>query len=293
MIREQTQRTAGTGPNRAEEIYEKCLKRDPLTAEEAYWLYEQAPLQELALTADRVRRAVVPDLEVVTWQIDRNVNITNVCISGCHFCNFHCKPHQTERAFITTLDEYKEKIERMLALGGDQLLLQGGLHPKLGIDFYEELFSTLKSLYPQVRLHALGAPEVAHIARISGLTTLDTLKRLIAAGLDSLPGAGAEILDPGVRKAISPAKPSVEEWIQVMHEAHCLNLPTSATMMYGHVEHPVSVWTTCCASTTCRPAVPKDITAFWPSSLGFFARRAPNWSGRELQPAFHHWNTFA
>ena len=189
MIREQTQRTAGTGPNRAEEIYEKCLKRDPLTAEEAYWLYEQAPLQELALTADRVRRAVVPDLEVVTWQIDRNVNITNVCISGCHFCNFHCKPHQTERAFITTLDEYKEKIERMLALGGDQLLLQGGLHPKLGIDFYEELFSTLKSLYPQVRLHALGAPEVAHIARISGLTTLDTLKRLIAAGLDSLPGA--------------------------------------------------------------------------------------------------------
>ena len=116
MIREQTQRTAGTGPNRAEEIYEKCLKRDPLTAEEAYWLYEQAPLQELALTADRVRRAVVPDLEVVTWQIDRNVNITNVCISGCHFCNFHCKPHQTERAFITTLDEYKEKIERMLAL---------------------------------------------------------------------------------------------------------------------------------------------------------------------------------
>lgn len=110
MIREQTQRTAGTGPNRAEEIYEKCLKRDPLTAEEAYWLYEQAPLQELALTADRVRRAVVPDLEVVTWQIDRNVNITNVCISGCHFCNFHCKPHQTERAFITTLDEYKERI---------------------------------------------------------------------------------------------------------------------------------------------------------------------------------------
>ncbi|MCQ5065759.1 dehypoxanthine futalosine cyclase, partial [Alistipes putredinis] len=94
---------------------------------------------------------------------------------------------------------------------------------KLRIDFYEELFSTLKSLYPQVRLHALGAPEVAHIARNSGLTTLDTLKRLIAAGLDSLPGAGAEILDPGVRKAISPAKPSVEEWIQVMHEAHCLN----------------------------------------------------------------------
>ena len=188
--------------------------------------------------ADEVRRAVVPDPEVVTWQIDRNVNITNVCISGCRFCNFHCKPHQTDRAFVTTLAEYREKIDRTLELGGDQLLLQGGLHPQLRIDFYERLFSDLKALYPTLRLHALGAPEVAHIARISGLTTLETLRRLMAAGLDSLPGAGAEILDPVVRRAISPAKPSVEKWLDVMHEAHCLGLPTSATMMYGHVETP-------------------------------------------------------
>ena len=124
------------------------------------------------------------------------------------------------------------------ALGGDQLLLQGGLHPGLKIDFYERLFSGLKSRYPSLRLHALGAPEVAHIARISGLTTLETLRRLMAAGLDSLPGAGAEMLDSDVRRAISPAKPSVEKWLDVMHEAHCLNLPTSATMMYGHVETP-------------------------------------------------------
>lgn len=219
-------------------IYDKCLARETLTAEEAYWLYEQAPLQEIAHLADRVRRAVVPDPQVVTWQIDRNVNITNVCISGCKFCNFHCKPHQAEQAFITTIEEYCQKIEQMLSLGGDQLLLQGGLHPKLGIDYYEELFSTLKRLYPTVRLHALGAPEVSHIARISGLPTRETLRRLIAAGLDSLPGAGAEILDPEVRRAISPAKPSVEEWIAVMHEAHSLNLPTSATMMYGHIETP-------------------------------------------------------
>ena len=123
-------------------------------------------------------------------------------------------------------------------LGGDQLLLQGGLHPQLRIYFYERLFSDLKALYPTLRLHALGAPEVAHIARISGLTTLETLRRLMAAGLDSLPGAGAEILDPVVRRAISPAKPSVEKWLDVMHEAHCLGLPTSATMMYGHVETP-------------------------------------------------------
>lgn len=223
---------------RAEEIFAKARDRVVLTREEAYWLWDEAPLERLAYVADEVRRAVVPDPKVVTWQIDRNVNITNVCISGCKFCNFHCKPHQTEREFITTIDEYKEKIERMLALGGDQLLLQGGLHPKLGVEFYEELFSTLKSLYPQVRLHALGAPEVAHIAKVSGITSRQALERLVAAGLDSLPGAGAEILCDDVRRAISPAKPSVQEWLDVMHQAHQMNLPTSATMMYGHVETP-------------------------------------------------------
>lgn len=223
---------------RAEEIFAKARDRVALSQEEAYWLWDEAPLERLAAVADEVRRNVVPDPNVVTWQIDRNVNITNVCISGCKFCNFHCKPHQAEREFITTIDEYKEKIERMLELGGDQLLLQGGLHPKLGIEFYEELFSTLKNLYPQVRLHALGAPEVAHIAKVSKISSRQTLERLVAAGLDSLPGAGAEILCDDVRKAISPAKPSVQEWLDVMHEAHEMNLPTSATMMYGHVETP-------------------------------------------------------
>ncbi len=224
--------------SRQNEIFAKARDRVTLSREEAYWLWEEAPLERLAMTADEVRRAVVPDSNVVTWQIDRNVNITNVCISGCKFCNFHCKPHQTERAFITTIDEYRQKIDRMLELGGDQLLLQGGLHPKLGIEFYEELFTTLKSLYPQVRLHALGAPEVAHIAKISNLTPREALQRLVAAGLDSLPGAGAEILNEDVRRAISPAKPSAREWLDVMHEAHLMNLPTSATMMYGHVESP-------------------------------------------------------
>ena len=222
----------------ADEIFARARGREMLSSDEAYWLWEEAPLERLAAVADEVRRAVVPDEGVVTWQIDRNVNITNVCISGCKFCNFHCKPHQTERAFITTIEEYKQKIDTMLQLGGDQLLLQGGLHPKLGIAFYEELFSELKRLYPNVRLHALGAPEVAHIARISNLSTRQALERLVAAGLDSLPGAGAEILCDDVRRAISPAKPSVKEWIDVMHEAHEMNLPTSATMMYGHVESP-------------------------------------------------------
>lgn len=220
-----------------EYIFQKCREREPLSREEAYALYD-FPVGELCSAADSLRRESVEDPSVVTWQIDRNVNITNVCISGCRFCNFHCKPHRTDRAFVTSIEEYCEKIETMLQLGGDQLLIQGGLHPKLDIGFYEELFRELKRRYPSVRLHALGAPEVSHIARISGLTTRTTLERLAAAGLESLPGAGAEILDPEVRRRISPAKPSVEEWLEVMHEAHEMNLPTSATMMYGHIETP-------------------------------------------------------
>ena len=222
----------------AEEIFARALNRETLSREEAYWLWEEAPLERLAAVADEVRRNVVPDPKVVTWQIDRNVNITNVCISGCKFCNFHCKPHEAEREFITTIEEYRSKIDRMLELGGDQLLLQGGLHPKLGVEFYEELFRELKKMYPEVRLHALGAPEVAHVAKVSSISTREALERLVAAGLDSLPGAGAEILVDRVRKQISPAKPSVEEWLQVMHQAHEMNLPTSATMMYGHIETP-------------------------------------------------------
>ena len=223
---------------RTDDIIRKSLGREPLTYDEACRLYDNAPLETLAQAADALRRDSVPNPDVVTWQIDRNVNTTNVCTSGCLFCNFHCKPHQTEKHYITTLEQYDEKIARLFELGGDQLLLQGGMHPKLGIEFYENLFRELKSRYPRLRLHALGAPEVAHIAKISGLTTQQTLERLVAAGLDSLPGAGAEILVPRVRRIISPAKPSVEEWIEVMHQAHMMNLPTSATMMYGHIETP-------------------------------------------------------
>ncbi|MDL2320381.1 dehypoxanthine futalosine cyclase [Alistipes sp. OttesenSCG-928-B03] len=221
-----------------EQIFAKALRREPLTEEEALDIYLNAPVAELGAVADSLRRTAVPDPSVVTWQIDRNVNTTNVCISGCRFCNFHCRPHQTDLAFVTTVDEYRSKIEETLALGGDQLLLQGGLHPQLGIEYYEGLFRELKSMFPQVRLHALGAPEVAHIARISSLTAEETLVRLMAAGLDSLPGAGAEILDDDVRRRISPAKPSVADWLDVMHIAHRLGLATSATMMYGHVETP-------------------------------------------------------
>ena len=167
-----------------EKIYRKALALDFLTADEALVLYESGPLDELMSLAWELRQKHVPG-RTVTWQIDRNVNITNVCISGCKFCNFHCKPYDRERAYVTTIDQYVRKIDETLALGGDQLLLQGGLHPKLGIDFYENLFRELKRLYPTLKLHALGAPEVAHIARISSLDDETTLRRLMDAGLDS------------------------------------------------------------------------------------------------------------
>lgn len=173
------------------DIYRKALALDPLTEGEALQIYRSAPAGRTDARGRRAAPRTGRGPQVVTWQIDRNVNITNVCISGCKFCNFHCKPHQSDKAYITTIEEYDAKIRETLALGGDQLLLQGGLHPKLDIVFYEELFRELKRRFPQLRLHALGAPEVAHIARISRLDPETVLLRLIAAGLDSLPGAGA------------------------------------------------------------------------------------------------------
>uniref|UniRef100_UPI004056C377 cyclic dehypoxanthinyl futalosine synthase n=1 Tax=Alistipes sp. TaxID=1872444 RepID=UPI004056C377 len=219
-----------------DKIYNRVFDGERISREEALLLWREAPLYELAEQADRLRAEKVYDSGVVTWQIDRNINTTNVCVSGCRFCNFHCKPHQIDCHYITSLDEYIRKTEEMFALGGDQLLLQGGMHPKLGVEYYEELFRALKERFPQLRLNALGAPEVAHIARISKISTQEVLMRLRSAGLSSLPGAGAEILVERVRKIISPAKPSAEEWLRVMHEAHEMNIPTTATMMYGHIE---------------------------------------------------------
>ena len=250
-----------------DDILEKALVGEELTRDEAYRLYDDAPLQLLCSVADTLRRSKVDDPEVVTWQIDRNVNITNVCKSGCRFCNFHCKPHEEEKAYITTMAEYRQKIDEALAMGADQLLLQGGLHPRLCIDFYETLFRQIKREYPTLRLNALGAPEISHIAQISNLTTVEVLQRLHSAGLDTLPGAGAEILSDDVRKRISPAKPSAREWVKVMHEAHKLNIPTTATMMYGHVETPhqrVDHLITLRDLQALKPASSRGFTAFIP-----------------------------
>ena len=215
-------------------IYGKALDSGQISADEGLYLYNHAPTEELMFVADRIRRQKNPGNEA-GWMIDRNVNITNICFSQCSFCNF-CRKKDSEDAYITSIDDYKTKIEELYSLGGDQLLLQGGMNPELGIDFYTGLFITLKKLYPSLKLHALGPPEIVYLSKKEKLTYSDILTRLISAGLDSLPGAGAEILSDRVRKIVSPGKASSTEWLNVMKEAHKLNLPTSATMMFGHIE---------------------------------------------------------
>ena len=224
-----------------------------------------------------------------------HVNITNVCISGCKFCNFHCKPHQTERAYVTTIEQYAQKFEETLALGGDQLLLQGRpCTRKLGIDFLRNPVPGAETRYPQIRLHALGAPEVFHIARISGLDTETTLRRLVDAGLDSLPGAGAEYLDNGLAAELS--RPATER--RPMARRHAHRAPPRPGDLGDDDVRPRRNTPSACGPPAAhpRPAGPLSRRTLRLSGLhplDFFARRAPNWSGRELQPAFHHWNTFA
>lgn len=218
------------------ELYRKAWQHEPLTVDEGLWLYEHAPLNELIFLANEIRKSFRPGNNV-GWIIDRNVNITNVCISRCKFCNFHCVPSSAS-AYITTLNEYRQKIRELFAAGGNQVLLQGGLHPELGVEYYAELFSTLKNEFPTLKLHALGPPEIFHLARMANKNYREVLEILIRAGLDSLPGAGAEILSNRVRKIVSPGKCNANEWLDVMRTAHQMMLPTSATMMFGHVETP-------------------------------------------------------
>ncbi|MBK8388208.1 MAG: dehypoxanthine futalosine cyclase [Saprospiraceae bacterium] len=216
------------------DLYQKALNHEFLTAEEGLFLFENAPTTDLIYIADQLRYAHKPKKEV-TWIIDRNSNTTNVCIANCKFCNFYRRPGH-EESYITSIDEYKVKIEEMFELGGEQLLLQGGHHPDLGLSYYVDLFKELKQLYPNLKLHALGPPEIAHITKLEGSTHIEILQKLKAAGLDSLPGAGAEILNDRVRRLISKGKCGSQEWLDIMRAAHKVGLTTSATMMFGHIE---------------------------------------------------------
>lgn len=216
------------------DLLHRALQYEFLTAEEGVHLFENAGTAELMYVGNQMRQHHVPG-NTVTWIIDRNSNTTNVCIANCKFCNFYRRPGH-EESYITSIEEYKQKIEETFEYGGEQLLLQGGHHPDLGLKYYCDLFKELKSLYPNLKLHALGPPEVAHIAKLEKASHYDVLKALKESGLDSLPGAGAEILDDRVRRLISKGKCGAEEWLNVMRAAHQLDITTSATMMFGHIE---------------------------------------------------------
>ena len=220
-----------------QKLLDRALQLDFLNANEGLFLFENASTSDLMFVANELRKKQVPSNKV-TWIIDRNANTTNVCNANCKFCNFYRIPGHKD-AYITTLEEYTEKIEETIRYGGEQLLLQGGHHPELGLDFYCDLFSSIKKKFPNIKLHALGPPEIAHISKIDGKSHKEVLKALITAGLDSLPGAGAEILDDRVRRMISKGKCGAQEWLDVMREAHQLGLTTSATMMFGHIETPL------------------------------------------------------
>jgi len=216
------------------ELLQRALQFDFLTKEEGVFLYHNAATADLAFVANELRKKQVPSGKV-TWQIDRNVNTTNVCIANCKFCNFFRRPGH-EDSYITDIETYKVKIEETFRLGGDQLLLQGGHHPDLGLKFYADLFRKLKELYPDLKLHALGPPEIAHVAKLEKISHTEVLVALKEAGMDSLPGAGAEILNDRVRRLISKGKCGGQEWLDVMRAAHQIDMTTSATMMFGHVE---------------------------------------------------------
>jgi cyclic dehypoxanthinyl futalosine synthase len=205
-----------------------------VSPEEAVQLLESESLSRLGIMADLVRRRLHAD-GVVTYIIDRNVNYTNVCNAFCTFCAFYRQPGH-EEGYVLPVEEIEKKIAETYELGGNQILLQGGHNPKLKIDYYEDLFRRLKQRFPDLWLHALSAPEVIHIHKVSRITVRETLGRLRAAGLDSLPGGGAEILVDDVRKRLMKNKASAREWLDVHEEAHRTGMRSTATMMFGHIE---------------------------------------------------------
>jgi cyclic dehypoxanthinyl futalosine synthase len=216
------------------EVLEKARDGERITDEDAIVLLRSRDLVAVGRVANEIRNRL-NDPTKVTFIVDRNVNYTNVCVTDCDFCAFYRRPGDTHEAYLLPKPVIFKKIEETLAIGGTGLLMQGGHHPDLGIEFYEDLFRSIKERY-KIHLHALSPPEVQHISRRSKLTVAETLARLRDAGLDSLPGGGAEILVDRVRRIIAPKKTKADEWLEVMRQAHRLGMSTTATMMYGHVE---------------------------------------------------------
>jgi cyclic dehypoxanthinyl futalosine synthase len=216
------------------EILDRALDGERISGAAALALLESRDLVAVGRVADELRNRKV-DPARVTFIIDRNLNYTNVCYTDCDFCAFYRRPGDTREGYLLPKAVIFKKLEETLAIGGTGVLMQGGHHPDLGIDYYEDLFRSIKARYP-IHLHALSPSEIQHIARRSKLTIWETLSRLRDAGLDSIPGGGAEILVDRVRDVISPKKTTSQEWLDVMRHAHRLGMSTTATMMYGHVE---------------------------------------------------------
>ncbi|MDH5280158.1 MAG: CofH family radical SAM protein, partial [Thermoleophilia bacterium] len=216
------------------EIRDKALDGERLTDDDAISLLRSRDLVAVGRVANEIRSRL-NDPSRVTFIVDRNLNYTNICVTDCDFCAFYRRPGDQREGYLLPKPVIFKKIEETLALGGTGLLMQGGHHPDLGIDYYEDLFRSIKTRY-KIHLHALSPPEIQHIARRSKLTVPETLTRLRDAGLDSVPGGGAEILVDRVRRIIAPKKTKSDEWLDVMRQAHRLGMSTTATMMYGHVE---------------------------------------------------------
>ncbi len=217
-------------------LIDKVRSNERLSIDEALRLYLEADFHLLGHLAHQIRLKKRPEAHV-TYVVDRNINYSNVCVCGCRFCAFFKAPGQ-EGGYLLTRDELSKKIEETLSLGGTQILMQGGHHPDLPLSFYEEMLGFIKSRYP-IHIHAFSPPEIVHFALLEKLDIGTVIKRLRAAGLDSIPGGGAEILVDSVRKRVSPKKCSAGEWLAVMEEAHRQGLRTTATMMFGHEEEPI------------------------------------------------------
>jgi cyclic dehypoxanthinyl futalosine synthase len=225
----------GHGPGgRVREVLDKALDGERITDGDALTLLESRDLVAVGRAAQQIRERKT-DATRITFIVDRNLNYTNVCYTDCDFCAFYRSPGDRNEGYLLPKPVIFKKIEETLAIGGTGLLMQGGHHPDLGIDYYEDLFRSIKARYP-IHLHALSPSEIQHVARRSKLTIWETLSRLRDAGLDSIPGGGAEVLVDRVRDIISPKKTTSAEWLGIMRHAHRLGMSTTATMMYGHVE---------------------------------------------------------
>jgi cyclic dehypoxanthinyl futalosine synthase len=215
-------------------VLDRAADGGRITPDEALDLYRSAPLHALGQAADRARRRRYAGSEhIATYIIERNINYTNVCVTACKFCAFYAAPKDTKKGWSRDLDDILSRCAETVELGGTQIMFQGGHHPDYGVEYYERMFGAIKENFPQLVIHSLGASEVQHMAKVSGTTVDDAIRRIHAAGLDSFAGAGAELLPARARTAIAPLKESGERWLEIMETAHGLGVESTTTMLMG------------------------------------------------------------